>query len=293
LKRRAGTAGINASAESAHEIIGAEPPLKKFKSLFDESDPDRLSQTVSGILMEADIQPSPGEAQILPADGTQSLQRVLVPSILRSAEDVEEGTMSTQAVSQVRGFKRKTDRLEDDHDDPQKRIRPTKRQTLGNLAGDDINAQQFSPSQQPPAVCVPQGQSQTPSLAHAAHPDVDHHFLKAIASMRKGKKNEDSFDREFNNLRISKPDLRQEDREKEWSILEDFGDERNIRGNFMVVVEMEVSKKGDDRGVPNRGTGRDDWEGKPDFKKFRKVSALVRPSYTASEQEISAAETSV
>jgi len=95
--------------------------------------------------------------------------------------------------------------------------------------------------------------------------------MKAIASIRKGKRNEDTFDREINDLRISKPDLQQDDREKEWSVLEDFGDERNIRGNFMLVVEMEVFKKDADQAVARRGTGRANWEGKPDFKKFHKV----------------------
>jgi len=63
-------------------------------------------------------------------------------------------------------------------------------------------------------------------------------------------------------LRISKPDLKTTIHEKEWSVFADFGDERNIRGNFMVVVEMEVFQRETDNSRVRRGTGRADWDGK-------------------------------
>ena len=40
--------------------------------------------------------------------------------------------------------------------------------------------------------------------------DTDAAFLQALASTKRGKRREDDFDREFNNLRISKPEIGQD-----------------------------------------------------------------------------------
>ena len=102
-------------------------------------------------------------------------------------------------------------------------------------------------------------------------PDTDAAFLKAIASTKRGKKAEDQFDREFNNLKISKPELEQQEPEEEWAVLADFGDDTGLRGNFMIVVELDVYKKDKDsqNSVINHA-----WAGKPNFKKFKKVLIL-------------------
>jgi hypothetical protein len=113
--------------------------------------------------------------------------------------------------------------------------------------------------------------SQTHGGANFGEPDTDKRFLTALASMKKGKKSEDSFDREFNNLRISKPDIEREVKEQEWDLLDGLDDEHDVRGNFMLVVELDVYKKGGSAGRGTLRTGRIDWEGKPDFKKFRRV----------------------
>ncbi|KAM6499381.1 proline-rich protein [Amanita muscaria] len=92
--------------------------------------------------------------------------------------------------------------------------------------------------------------------------DTDSTFLKAIASTKKGKKKEDDLDRDFNNLKIARPEI--DHREEEWNILDDFGDDTGIRGNFMVIVEMEVKER---RAKPDVAPN---WQGKPNFKKFKK-----------------------
>ena len=102
-------------------------------------------------------------------------------------------------------------------------------------------------------------------------PDTDAAFLKAIASTKRGKKTEDSFDREFNKLKISKPDLGREEQEKEWAVLDDFGDEGNVRGNFMVVMEMEVCRKEGETREKRAGDMNLEWHTRPNFKKFKKV----------------------
>lgn len=104
--------------------------------------------------------------------------------------------------------------------------------------------------------------------AIAGQPDRDPDFLKAIASTKRGKKQEDEFDREFNKLKISKPELNQQDAEEEWNVLEDFGDDSGLRGNFMVIMEMDVYKTESMRPKKVYNT---QWSGKPNFKKFKKV----------------------
>jgi len=96
--------------------------------------------------------------------------------------------------------------------------------------------------------------------------DVDTAFLKAVASTKKGKKKEDDFDRDFNNLRISRPELDRQ--EEEWDVVDDFGKDTGIRGNFMVILEMEVP---DNRNCLQRRPVQSDWRGLPNFKKFKKV----------------------
>ena len=126
------------------------------------------------------------------------------------------------------------------------------------------------------------GKSQGGGGAEPGQPDKDEAFLKAVATTKRGKKNEDDFDREFNNLRISKPDLQNEAAAEEWAVLDDFDDDTTLRGNFMVVVEMDVYRKGEGSGDVLRVTGgRADWEGRKNFKKFKQVSTrpLLVPHY--------------
>lgn len=120
--------------------------------------------------------------------------------------------------------------------------------------------------------------------AQPGKPDKDSAFLKAVASTKRGKKHEDEFDREFNKLKISKPDLAKEDearrREREYAVLEEFGYDGDMRGNFMVVVEIEVKERKKGQEGYRRGDGegvRQEWVGRPDFKKFKRVSLeLIR-----------------
>src|SRR5262245_28534307 len=48
LKRRAGTAALSQVTQSQAQSLEGEPPLKKFKQLFDESDPDRIAEADMG-----------------------------------------------------------------------------------------------------------------------------------------------------------------------------------------------------------------------------------------------------
>jgi len=114
--------------------------------------------------------------------------------------------------------------------------------------------------------------------------DTDENFLKAVNSTKRGKKMEDDFDREFNLLRIAKPknadstaagtaSTRAPDPAlAPWDAIDDFGD-FGIRGNFMVIVEIDVRRGGSARPMPPARTnnGHPEWAGRLNFKKFKMV----------------------
>jgi len=253
LKRRAGTAAPDSVLQSIDEVgaPNVEPPLKKFKALFEESDPDRLAQTLPseslGFMQESHPQP--------PSMPGQEGHTFIV--------DVGEASQC-HVVTENRGTKRRAcpEGAEDGSQTFAEQggsVRPLKRRVVERARST--------------ADTHPQP-SQTHGGANFGEPDMDKHFLTALASMKKGKKNEDSFDREFNNLRISKPDIEREVKEQEWDLLDGLDDEHGVRGNFMLVMELDVYKKDGSVGKEALRTGRIDWEGKPNFKKFRKVCFL-------------------
>jgi hypothetical protein len=122
--------------------------------------------------------------------------------------------------------------------------------------------------------------------------DTDENFLKAVNSMKRGKKHEDDFDREFNQLRITKPKKVDpaaaaaaaattttkgipEAAAAPWDAIDDFGDV-GIRGNFMVVVEMDI-QRGSAKPAPLARTdnaAHPEWAGRLNFKKFKTVRIL-------------------
>lgn len=117
--------------------------------------------------------------------------------------------------------------------------------------------------------------------------DTDENFLKAVNSMKRGKKHEDDFDREFNELRITKPRNFNVDTTGSgtavkgvpetvvapWDAIDDFGDV-GIRGNFMIVVEMDIQRGASAKSAPptrDNDAAHPEWIGKPNFKKFKMV----------------------
>jgi hypothetical protein len=135
--------------------------------------------------------------------------------------------------------------------------------------------------------------------------DTDENFLKAVNSTKRGKKHEDDFDREFNQLRITKPKKADtgaaaaaaaaaassaatkgvpEAVVAPWDAIDDFGDV-GIRGNFMVVVEMDIQRGSGAKSAPFAradNATRPEWTGRQNFKKFKTVgilysSPIIRP----------------
>ena len=118
--------------------------------------------------------------------------------------------------------------------------------------------------------------------------DTAPEFLQALASKKRGKKKEDIFDREFNNLRITVPKNapivavgkdaaleileRERARAEEMEAWDSMGKDMDIRGNFMVVIESDdILRK--DGGRREAAPIQDN--GVPNFKKFKKVRGLM------------------
>ena len=271
---------INDVTKAIEETQSTErPALRKYRALFEASDPDRVdsqmpmsldetmdddeNMTVAEEIMEV---PRPVALPAVPEEEElQSQTPTLVSNAAkRKAEDMTDGTNDATGAGGSRAKRRALE--------------------------DSGRANQAEPSQAPKeAAPISKTQQATQHKrkdgastgAAPGKPDQDAKFLKALASRKKGKKNEDEFDREFNNLRISKPDVQQEEArpQEDYNILADFCDDEDLRGNFMVVMEMEVPERRR-RGI-RRGDERVDWEGRVDFKKFKRVHIIIILVYVA------------
>ena len=304
LKRRVGTRAPSSTIASSllpvsEDVLvpdAVEPPLKKFKSLFEESDPDKVAKMSLEEYSSQHV-PSGGESitqyepSVTFAPTTQtrshSLKDGATPISLGAVpEEEEESTLHTGArmeeQSQARGTKRKSQAVDEEGDveikdgEPPRTRRRTGEETTDGAA---TNAPAKPLSKQVTRVDMahsqvyvkPKPASKKAATQKAGEPDKDAAFLKAVASTKRGKKAEDTFDREFNNLRISKPDLEREREDEVWKVLEEFGDDGDVRGNFMVVEEISLFREPGSNAHLRRGEGRLEWQGRPDFKKFKRV----------------------
>ncbi|KAF9005239.1 hypothetical protein BDQ17DRAFT_1240635 [Cyathus striatus] len=251
------------------------PPLKKFKALFDESDPDR-------VIAESSLEESESLDRSFTQTQTQFGFQFRAPrtyvtntnmSLLREEDEESQSLASVGVLS--RGTKRTLDCAEDEDmevDEAESAGLDTDQPASKKRAVEAVNAVERAAMSEPllpiPLTSSKPACSAVPSTGAApGKPDKDAAFLKAIASTKRGKKSEDNFDREFNNLKISKPDLDREERENEWNILADFGDDSGIRGNFMTIVEMPLFRE--NRNRRNDQSNAPQWAGKPNFKKFK------------------------
>ncbi|KAI0641836.1 hypothetical protein C8Q79DRAFT_299319 [Trametes meyenii] len=332
LKRRVGTRAQTASNElfpmSANSLVSdlQEPPHKKFKALFEESDPDKVAHMNLDEYGSQHADPA-GESmtQYEPSMQSGSTQARGRGGTLGSVplealvEEEEEGTLTLRSTPQMqtetRGMKRKSQsedaaedvemgdeerprakrRIGDDGMSPSSQApRSTQSQAHGSTSQPSVRSKPLSKIVTRVDMAQPQvhvKEKTTKKLAGAAsassampaQPDKDAAFLKAVASTKRGKKMESRFDREFNNLRISKPDLEREEESKAWAVLEEFGDDGDVRGNFMVVMEMPIFRESGKAGAGvgaadhlRRGEGRLEWQGRPDFKKFRRKTTGER-----------------
>ena len=278
LKRRVGVTSVDIQSGSESQAFSlviedtiAEPPVKKFKALFDASNPERES-----------LSSTQTESQLRSGHTLWSGTEGPMLSVLREEEEEESqmgGINSNPTPPRV--SKRRLESVDENSE-----MDVVERELAGNAkkrAIENVNAvERNEVPLKPPST---RAASKPPSSAITAKKDkqgagpsktdTDAAFLKAIASTKQGKRAEDNFDREFNNLKISKPELeKQQEPEEEWAVLADFGDDTGLRGNFMVVVELDVYKKDKDKDSQNSAINHA-WSGKPNFKKFKKVLKVV------------------
>ncbi|KAK0502415.1 proline-rich protein [Armillaria luteobubalina] len=284
LKRRLDTSNtIESQLASIGKIeVTEEPAYKKHKALFDASDPEKAGITFDGTNFRG-FQ-SGAASQTQSQSGTLG-SRSSGSGVLQPVREEEEETQQSICEGS-RGQKRKAVSENVEMAGVEEALAPTpgidappaKKRAVDNvnavqrLPTTTIQAEDRTRSKPPSTVQPPKAKSGAP----LGKPDTDDAFLKAIASTKRGKKNEDDFDREFNKLKISKPELNKENLEDEWKVLEQFGDDDSVRGNFMMIVTLEVMGK---HGGRTRQTETNpEWQGKPDFKKFKKkIINRVRP----------------
>ncbi|KAH9018546.1 hypothetical protein EDB84DRAFT_1403831 [Lactarius hengduanensis] len=289
--RRRANRGVEPSSallSSNPEPLPSQPAqLDKYKALFDASNPDR----------------APSETQ----------QTGSTPVGMLSAVPEEQESQSLSQGGDARGTKRS--RADDDAEmaDASAEAGGNAEQTrLLKRRAVDANAVQQSVATQPkPNSTSTQtqnsgaaeaaatgikraGAAKPPSLAKSPTTnklDTDENFLRAVNSMKRGKKHEDEFDREFNQLRITNPKAKKkQDKDqiedavvtattgddgaatsRPWDAVDDFGDV-GLRGNFMVVVEMDV-RRGSVRSTlaaRNQDEVKSEWVSRSNFKKFKK-----------------------
>jgi hypothetical protein len=278
---------------------GEERPTKKFKQLFDETDPNRVAQSQfasaaglgSGdILGDSDTYTALGFDPASLRNGSIAItgsgsgsgnggmsEAMGMPMTMGTETQTQTQTQLKMTRSQAPRSKALMAVREEEEEETQSTL-PKPGTQVRDVQMDGSEARAHS-SPKKPVGGKENGAAPPESPAAKAEkkgavpgqPDTDVAFLKALASKKKGKKTEDAFDREFNNLRISRPDIEREKDEADWKILEDFGDDVGVRGNFMVVVEMDVCRM-EGRGRRRAGEERSEWEGKKDFKKFKRVS---------------------
>lgn len=278
LKRRAATPAappsvIDTVLAQRETEMGSEPPLKKFKALFDASDPDTMGGNVTESIAAAyDTAMGFSSGATQPTESMVNSGPTMDPLLVNRRGDDPGGLRAVMEEEEV-NLPSGNDRLQ-----PPKPLTLPQSSQVTSDSPPELRG--IDPAQGQDAGKDGQTEGGSAEKRSSGKLDTDPAFLTALASRKRGKKGEDEFDREFNQLRISKPDLgragqeeEQEAQKEAWAVLGDFDDDvRNIRGNFMVVVEMDVYGECHRRHtVPVVRT----CDGRPNFKKFRKVGCLT------------------
>uniref|UniRef100_A0A8H8CF78 FHA domain-containing protein n=1 Tax=Psilocybe cubensis TaxID=181762 RepID=A0A8H8CF78_PSICU len=330
----AAAASATAQTDSAWPAIPPtqqpeEPPLKKFRPLFESTakDPEELERfkrsladpnmDVQAIVngTQSQTQTQAGETQGSRRNAAGRTMGVSTMEILREEDEEDtQGGQTAPGERGPRGAKRaRLDSMEESGAGMEEagmvrsRSRAVSNASVGSTTGasaakrravENVNAVQRTAESEPPA-----GPSKKPisttfeafdsreaknkakeqekeaekakcKQASSSKVDTDQPFLTAIASRKRGKKAEnlDQFDKDFNNLQIVKPKLDSDrrDPEEEWALLKEFGDDSDVRGNFMIIVDLEVYKK-DEAAIEaqRQKSWNPAWDGRPNFKKFK------------------------
>lgn len=251
------TPAVDEDGENEHR-----KKMKKFKALFDDLDPDKQASGDIEVMSQMNGSQTQSQTQF-PAARNNDRNNGIVTEILEEEEETQPGPIA--------GLKRKADNLDADEGTSPCPMRPTKRVHAAPSVEEAAATETATlESSNESAQASRNNFKQRRAGAPTGNPDTDAAFLKALASTKRGKRTEDNFDREFNQLKISKPEIEREDAQDQYALLAEFGDDANIRGNFMVVVELDVLQQ--NKRTHSSYAGQ--WKGKPNFKRFKKVFSL-------------------
>ncbi|CAE6407763.1 unnamed protein product [Rhizoctonia solani] len=271
LKRRADVLAERTTAAPAPiEIdIPEAPALKRYRQLF-----EGVERAASSI-MDADD----GGSTISTAVSTRPFQAPIAVDETRKRKSADRDQDDDVSMEDATRVKRRV---------PASGISQKPSHSDGALpnAEPDPESRAVTQSQLPPP-----GQAHTrasgPRGAIPGAPDKDGALLNALAQTENeqasGSKSEKGkamktapIDKEFSNMRIAEEKEKEEAsrrRAEEMRIWEECERDVNVRGNFMVVELLELVRR--NRGPPVRSINPA-WEGKPDFKKFKKKATGPR-----------------
>lgn len=277
--------GDDDEEEDSSQAAADEPPLKKFRALFEGTEDPSTSAGASGHASFAVTQTQP------PTTQSQS-QRPLAPSVGTS-----KGTTQLSAVME----------LDEDGAEVSRELPLTAgTSATGTKRRRDEDGDVEMADAMPPPAAKKRKETQTQASQAAvalsekdkkggakgktgavggvlSAADKNDKVLTALASLKKGKRTEDNFDREFNALRISKPESDHERRAREEDeFFAHFDFEEGLRGKKCIEVREYVLPERQRADGPEReastGAGRGPlgmwkpaWEGAPNYKKFKKV----------------------
>ena len=296
LKRRTATQQKEEPEKNLYDISidstieEEEPPLKRFKKMFEDSDPDRL---VNSQTQGPEVITLSSIVELAYEERTEAVQSALRDMSLKKRKRTNVDVDVAIEDEDTRPRTRESSRAPSVGPPPSKRRPPQMQYARSLTAVPEVSESQVAPSssrgaqpQKPQAFAstsqakLSEKKKKNAAAATQAQPDRDENFLKALASTKKGKKKEDQYDRDFNELRVAKPTQAhlkaavgvEEDLEV-WNAIEK---DMDIRGNFMVVmqeIEPRVPREPEEVGPSH--PGRPEWVGRPDFKKFKRVSLKV------------------
>jgi hypothetical protein len=250
-----------------------ESILDKHRKLFEETDPDRPPAPRSQHQEIRHASQAGGSLVDLVEQADQERLRELETSVSKSRkrktrEVTEEPTSVISIVQTDTGGtpSRATSRA-------RSMAPPSKKRVVSHAEPGTLKSVQEEP-EATPNVIAPKPKVSQKAKRSMTQPDQDENFLKALASMKKGKKKEDQFDRDFNSLKIVKPVVdRIDELDVDMETWDHLPKDMDIRGDFFICVETIVPRQ--DGQARKRNEGKPEWVGRPDFKKFKKVRSIA------------------
>ncbi|KAG8833311.1 chromatin modification- protein VID21 [Serendipita sp. 399] len=246
-----------------------ESLIERHRKVFEQTNPSR--QTLSQISEEGHSMSLAERVEAADRERQRALETMTQAPRKRKAQEVQEVEENGSQVPEPSQPSRARSTTPRDSREPPTKKRAIQRSGKSKLAAVQEEEEPRTQLKNDPAKKAPKPATQT---------DRDDKYLLALASLKKGKKREDQFDRDFNSLRIAKPDRDKiDDVDIEQLAYELLPIDMNIRGNFMVCEPTIVPRQNTQ--VQKRREGNSTWLGRPDFKKFKKKISSNRAPIVA------------